>query len=298
MKNRGPLMVLFCYFLFGILPIYWKIFVTMDPYFILANRVVWSLLFAILMILGIRQMSRLKAAFRDRKLALTLCVCGALLVVNWGTYIVAVNTGHVIEASLAYYLNPLMNVLLGRLCFKEKLTGLQTISVILATTGVLYAVISHGVIPWLALFIGGSFALYGALKKTVHIDGVTSLAVECAWMIVPALLFGGWLIGQGQFAQAGETVTLWQWMLLPTTGIITAAPLMIYSKGIQTTDYTLAGVLMYVNPTLQFLCGIFFFHEEFTQMYAVMFAFVWAAVALFLISAWLTHRKRQRTLKQ
>lgn len=106
--------------------------------------------------------------------------------------------------------------------------------------------------------------------------------------------FGGWLVSQGQFAQAGEVVTTWQWLLIPTTGIITAAPLMIYSKGIQTTDYTLAGVLMYINPTLQFLCGLFFFHEEFTQMYAVMFAFVWAAVALFLLSALLTHRKQAK----
>ena len=297
MKNRGPLLVLFCYFLFGILPIYWKLFVTMDPYFILANRVVWSLLFAVLMLLLLHQWDRFRAVFRDKKLALTLCGCGALLVVNWGTYIVAVNTGHVIEASLAYYLNPLMNVLLGGFIFKEKLTGLQKISVLLATVGVLYAVISHGQIPWLALLIGGSFACYGALKKTVHIDGLTSLSVECAWMIVPALLFGGWLITQGQFAQAGESVTTLQWLLLPTTGIITAAPLMIYSKGIQTTDYTLAGVLMYINPTLQFLCGIFFFHEEFTQMYAVMFAFVWAAVALFLASAWLSYRKN-RALKK
>lgn len=112
---------------------------------------------------------------------------------------------------------------------------------------------------------------------------------------VPALLFGAWLVSQGQFAQAGEVVTSWQWLLIPTTGIITAAPLMIYSKGIQTTDYTLAGVLMYINPTLQFLCGIFFFHEAFTQMYAVMFAFVWAAVALFLVSAWLTHREQLKS---
>mgnify|MGYP002768959350 CR=1 FL=1 len=297
MKNRGPLLVLCCYLLFGILPIYWKIFVTMDPYFILANRVVWSLLFAVILILVMRQGNRFAAVFHDKKLAWTLCGCGALLVVNWGTYIIAVNTGHVIEASLAYYLNPIMSVILGCVCFKETLTGLQKMSVVLATVGVLYAIVSHGVIPWLALLIGGSFACYGALKKTVQIDGLTSLSVECAWMFVPALLFGAWLVSQGQFAQAGEVVTSWQWLLIPTTGIITAAPLMIYSKGIQTTDYTLAGVLMYINPTLQFLCGIFFFHEAFTEMYAVMFAFVWAAVALFLVSAWLTHRE-QLKLKQ
>ena len=100
MKNRGPLLVLFCYFLFGILPIYWKIFVTMDPYFILTNRVVWSLLFAVLMLLLMHQWDRFRAVFRDKKLAWTLCGCGALLVVNWGTYIVAVNTGHVIDCLL------------------------------------------------------------------------------------------------------------------------------------------------------------------------------------------------------
>lgn len=147
MKNRGPLLVLCCYLLFGILPIYWKIFVTMDPYFILANRVVWSLLFAVILLLVMRQGNRFAAVFHDKKLAWTLCGCGALLVVNWGTYIIAVNTGHVIEASLAYYLNPIMSVILGCVCFKETLTGLQKMSVVLATVGVLYAIVSHGITP-------------------------------------------------------------------------------------------------------------------------------------------------------
>lgn len=292
MKDRGPLLVFLCYFSWGILPVYWKFLTTVDSFFILANRVVWSLVFALVMLVALRQMAHLRAALKDRRVSWTLLLTGLFIVINWGSYIIAVNTGHVIDASLAYYLNPLMSILIGCCFFREALTGLQKLSVVLATVGVLYAVVSYGVVPWLALIIGGSFALYGAIKKTVTIDGVTSLAVECLWMLVPTGLLAAALLAGGQTAAAGENIAWWQWLLLPTTGIVTAAPLFVFGKGIQTTSYSLSGILMYVNPTLQLLCGVFLFHEAFTRTYAVMFAFVWAAVVLYLVSAWLSHRKR------
>ena len=294
MKDHGPFLVFLCYFLWGILPVYWKWLVEVDSLVILGNRVVWSLAFSLLMLLILRQWRHLRAALADRKTRWTLLVSGVLIIVNWGSYIIAVNTGHVIDASLAYYLNPLMSILIGRFVFRESLSGLQKLAVVLATVGVLYAVVRMGVVPWLALIIGGSFALYGAIKKTVTVDGVTSMAVECLWMLLPALLMLGWLFSQGQTAAAGEVVAWWQWLLLPTTGIVTAVPLFVFGKGIQTTSYSLSGILMYVNPTLQLLCGIFLFHEAFTQVYAVMFAFVWSAVALYLVSAYLQYRQTKQ----
>lgn len=294
MKDHGPFLVFLCYFLWGILPVYWKWLVEVDSFVILGNRVVWSLAFSLLMLLILRQWRHLRAALADRKTRWTLLVSGVLIIVNWGSYIIAVNTGHVIDASLAYYLNPLMSILIGRFVFRESLSGLQKLAVVLATVGVLYAVVRMGVVPWLALIIGGSFALYGAIKKTVTVDGVTSMAVECLWMLLPALLMLGWLFSQGQTAAAGEVVAWWQWLLLPTTGIVTAVPLFVFGKGIQTTSYSLSGILMYVNPTLQLLCGIFLFHEAFTQVYAVMFAFVWSAVALYLVSAYLQYRQTKQ----
>lgn len=297
MNNKGPWLVFFCYLLWGILPVYWKLLVTVDSTMILANRVVWSLVFAVLLLALLRQMNALKQALKDRRLMRVLFITGVLIVVNWGSYIIAVNTGHVIDASLAYYLNPLMSILIGCFFFKEQLTGLQKLAVLLAAVGVLYAVISYGVVPWLALIIGGSFAAYGAIKKTVAIDGITSLAIECLWMLVPSLILLGWLFANGQTAASGAAIAWWQWLLLPTTGIITGAPLVIFAKGIQTTSYSLSGILMYINPTLQLLCGVFLFHEAFTSIYAVMFAFVWAAVALYLIGAALSHRSSQRLTK-
>lgn len=294
MKDHGPFLVFLCYFLWGILPVYWKWLVEVDSFVILGNRVVWSLAFSLLMLLILQQWGHLRAALADRKTLWTLLVSGVLIIINWGSYIIAVNTGHVIDASLAYYLNPLMSILIGRFVFRESLSGLQKLAVALATVGVLYAVVRMGVVPWLALIIGGSFALYGAIKKTVTVDGVTSMAVECLWMLLPALLMLGWLFSQGQTAAAGEAVAWWQWLLLPTTGIVTAVPLFVFGKGIQTTSYSLSGILMYVNPTLQLLCGIFLFHEVFTQVYAVMFAFVWSAVALYLVSVYLQYRQTKQ----
>lgn len=297
MNNKGPWLVFLCYLLWGILPVYWKLLVTVDSYMILANRVVWSLVFAVILLALLRQMNALKQALKDRRLMRILLITGVLIVVNWGSYIIAVNTDHVIDASLAYYLNPLMSILIGCFFFKEQLTGLQKLAVVLAAVGVLYAVISYGVVPWLALIIGGSFAAYGAIKKTVSIDGITSLAIECLWMLVPSLIMLGWLFANGQTAASGAAITWWQWLLLPTTGIITGAPLVIFAKGIQTTSYSLSGILMYVNPTLQLLCGVFLFHEAFTSIYAVMFAFVWAGVALYIIGAALSHRNSHRLTK-
>ncbi len=297
MNNKGPWLVFLCYLLWGILPVYWKLLVTVDSYMILANRVVWSLVFAVILLALLRQMNALKQALKDRRLMRVLLITGVLIVVNWGSYIIAVNTDHVIDASLAYYLNPLMSILIGCFFFKEQLTSLQKLAVVLAAVGVLYAVISYGVVPWLALIIGGSFAAYGAIKKTVSIDGITSLAIECLWMLVPSLIMLGWLFANGQTAASGTTITWWQWLLLPTTGIITGAPLVIFAKGIQTTSYSLSGILMYVNPTLQLLCGVFLFHEAFTSIYAVMFAFVWAGVALYIIGAALSHRSSHRLTK-
>lgn len=297
MNNKGPWLVFLCYLLWGILPVYWKLLVTVDSYMILANRVVWSLVFAVILLALLRQMNALKQALKDRRLMRVLLITGVLIVVNWGSYIIAVNTDHVIDASLAYYLNPLMSILIGCFFFKEQLTGLQKLAVVLAAVGVLYAVISYGVVPWLALIIGGSFAAYGAIKKTVSIDGITSLAIECLWMLVPSLIMLGWLFANGQTAASGAAITWWQWLLLPTTGIITGAPLVIFAKGIQTTSYSLSGILMYVNPTLQLLCGVFLFHEAFTSIYAIMFAFVWAGVALYIIGAALSHRNSHRLTK-
>ncbi|MEE0509623.1 MAG: EamA family transporter RarD [Peptococcaceae bacterium] len=290
MNNKGPWLVFICYFLFGILPVYWKFLVTVDSTMILANRVIWSLVFALILLVILRQTHVLKAVFKDRRTMRTLLISGVLIVVNWGSYIIAVNTDHVIDASLAYYLNPLMSILIGCFFFKEQLTGLQKLSVALAAVGVLYAIISYGVVPWLALVIGGSFAAYGAIKKTVVLDGITSLAVECLWMLIPALVMLVWLFAHGQTATPDETIAWWQWLLLPTTGIITGAPLVVFAKGIQTTSYSLSGILMYINPTLQLLCGIFLFHEAFTHIYAVMFAFVWAGVILYIVGAALSHR--------
>lgn len=283
-KNKGPWWVLLCYILFGFFPIYWKLLVTLNPYFILTNRVIWSLVFAIMILLLTKHSQRIPEVLKDKKMARVLFLSGLLLVINWGSYIVAVNTNHVIDASLAYYLNPLMSIMIGQLFFKEQLTGLQKLSVLIAVIGVLYAIISFHTVPWLALIIGGSFAFYGALKKTVQIDGVTSLAIENLMMLLPACIGFIWFVGQGQMTIGGEGVAWWQWLLLPTTGIVTGLPLLIYAKGIRQTNYSLSGILMYINPTMQLLCGIYLFGEHFTHIYAVLFGFVWCAVLLYLAS--------------
>ena len=295
MKNKGTWYILACYILFGVLPIYWKLLMTADPYFIICNRVFWSIAFTVFLLLLKKQLYTVKQVFSDHKTMLKLLLSGILLVVNWAGYIIAVNTDHVIDASLAYYFTPIITILLGRTCFKERLAGLQVVAIFLASVGVISAFIFYGVVPWLALIIGSSFAFYGAVKKTVDLDGITSLTIECLWMLVPAIVLCVWLVNRGQFALPGETLTWWQWLVMPTTGVVTGVPLVIYAKGIQSVSYSMTGILMYINPTLQLLCGVFFFHEPFTRVHAIMFVFVWLSVAVYLFSTYMHATNRSLT---
>lgn len=296
MRNRGPWLVFCCYVMFGIFPIYWKLLVNLQPYFILSNRVVWSLIFAVVLLFFNHHLEQLKALVHNCQMMKMMTISGILLVINWGSYIVAVNTGHVIDASLAYFMSPIMSILIGRFFFKESLSGLQKLSVIVATGGVLYAVISYHVVPWLALIIGGSFAFYGAVKKTFRVDGLTSLAGETLTMLIPACIVIAYLCLKGQVATSMEHPMLWwQWLMLPTTGIITGWPLVLFAQGIRTTSYSLSGILMYINPTLQLFCGIYIFGEHFNRIHGIMFGIIWIAVLMYMISSYQNLRKYRQS---
>lgn len=278
--NKGPLLIFSCYILWGILPIYWKLLQSVNAYFILGNRIFWSFIFALILIVGKGQLLRLKGAFNNRTERRKLLAAGIFCVLNWGSYIVAVNTNHIVDASLAYFMNPILAIILAAVIFKERLAPLQWLGVAFAFFGVAISIIAYGQVPWLALIIGGTFAIYGAIQKTCHIDGVTALGAEMLWFLPPTVLLSLWAI-QGD---ALGTISIWQWILLPTTGIITAGPLMLYAIGISSTDYALSGILMYINPTLQLLCGVILYEESLSQAQLLMFIFVWVGLVLYLFS--------------
>jgi len=290
--KKGPVYVLICYVLWGLLPIFWKMLAAVDSFYILGIRIVWSLVLILPVLLLQRRWNSVCEVMRDRKELLLLVLAGIAICINWGTYIWAVNRDHVLDASLAYYMNPILSILLGTVVFRERLTRLQWMAVGVTAIGIILAVIRSGQIPWIALIIGGSFAIYGALKKGVHSDAGVSLFFETAVLAPLALAFI--VVAEVQGNGAIGALHGAQWLLLPAAGVVTTVPLLAFAKGIRVTPMTLTGILMYINPTLQMLVSVVLYHEAFTDMHVILFGFVWSGLALYLLSGYYEARKRAK----
>ena len=282
--NRSTLQVLGCYILWGLLPVFWKLLSGVNSAYVLAQRIVFSCVFCLAVLLVKRRGAAVQAILRDKKQRRLYLCCGLLITVNWGVYILTVATGRILEASLAYYMNPLFSIVIGALIFKERLSPVQWVSVGLAFVGVMYSVVLY-----VAVIIGLSFALYGALKKGIKAESEVSICMET--LAVLPLALGFILYAQLSGLTTYASLTGGEMALLALTGIVTSVPLMLFAGGIKKTSITVSGILMYVNPTLQLLLGVFAYGEEFTKANAVTFAFVWLAVILFVADG-LRHLKK------
>ena len=292
--NKETFNVLGYYVLWGLLPVFWKLLAGVNSAYVLAQRIVFSCLFCFAVILIKKNGGELKNILRDKKQRRLYLACGLLISANWGVYILTVATGRILEASLAYYMNPLFSILIGALIFKERLSGVQWLSVALACVGVMYSVVLYGSVPYLAIIIGLTFALYGAIKKGIKAESEVSICMETVSVLPLALIFIVYaqLSGFTTFA----SLSVKEMLLLVLTGAITSVPLMLFASGIKRTSITVSGILMYINPTLQLLLGVFVYNEEFTKANAVTFAFVWLAVILF-VGDGLRHKRHEKLAK-
>lgn len=287
--NRSSLNVLGCYILWGLLPIFWKLLAGVNSAYVLAQRIVFSCVFCLAVILIRKNGGEIGKIIKNKSERRKFFLCGILISINWGVYILTVAMGRILEASLAYYMNPLFSVLIGAIFFKERLSRVQWASVALAFAGVMFSVIRYGEVPYLAIIIGLSFALYGALKKGIKADSETSICMETMAVLPIAIVF----IAYAQFSgfTTFSSLTTAEALLIIATGPITSIPLMLFAKGIKETSIVTSGILMYINPTLQLLVGVFIYNEAFTQTNAITFAFVWAAVILFVFDSLRKHKK-------
>lgn len=286
--NRSSFSVLGCYVLWGLLPIFWKLLANVDSVYVLAQRVLFSCIFCLAIILLKKNGSSVKNILKSKTERRRYFVCGILISINWGVYILTIAMGKILEASLAYYMNPLFSVVIGALIFKEKLSAVQWVSVGLALVGVMIPVMAYGNVPYLAIIIGLSFALYGAMKKTIKAESDVSICMETMSVLPLALAFIVYaqLSGYTDFSSLSTT----EMLLLIASGPVTSIPLMLFAKGIRKTSITTSGILMYINPTLQLLVGVLIYNEVFTKMNAITFAFVWAAVILFVLDSLRKHK--------
>jgi chloramphenicol-sensitive protein RarD len=289
-SRRGFLLGVAAYALWGLFPLYWPLLEPAGAVEILAHRVVWSLItMAVLAVAG-HQLPAVRAIFADRRSLALLSVAATVIAVNWGTYIWGVNNHRVVETSLGYFINPLVTVLMGVLILKERLRPWQWAAIGIAAAAVVGLAVEYGRPPWVALVLAFSFGTYGLAKKIAGVGAVPSITFETLALSPVALLY---LVvlgshGGGHFTTDGP----WHAVLLASTGLVTAVPLICFGGAAIRVSLTTIGLLQYLAPILQFLLGVAVFHEQMTTMRWVGFVAVWIALMIFTFEA-LRHRRRQ-----
>lgn len=282
------------YTLWGLLPVYWKALNGATATEILAHRMIWSLLFLLAVLAVRRQWQWVQVMRRQRRLRLTYLASATLLAANWGIYVWAVQMNRVVEASLGYFINPLVSIALGVLVLRERLRPAQWLAIAIAAAGVAWLTYSAGALPWIALALALSFGFYGLLRKQTPLGSFEALTVETLWMFVPAVLWLGWLAGNsgGIHHDAGL------WLLLLSTGVVTAAPLLFFGAATQRIPLTTIGILQYLAPTLQLLLGVLVYGEPFSTAQLIGFGAIWTALAIYTTDSLLAARRYRAMLAQ
>lgn len=278
-RARGGLWYgLAAYGLWGVMPLYFRAVADISPTELLAHRIVWSAAFLAVVVSVARQWPALAAALRRRRTRGLLAVSTALIGANWYLFIYGVASGRVVETSLGYFINPLVNVVLGVAVFGERLRPAQAAAVALATAGVAYLIVAQGEPPWLGLTLAVSFALYALVRKVAPVEALAGLTAETLLLLpAAAAALGAWLwLGTAGFAQHGPVIDL----LLLSSGLVTAVPLLFFNVAARRLPLATLGLLQYLTPTMQFLMAVLLFGEGFGPARQVSFALIWAGLAL------------------
>jgi len=276
---RGALAAAGCYLVWGLFPLYWKQLASINSVELIAHRHLWSLLFVVGAITAVRQWKAFGAALRSRVALGVHVSSGVLLTLNWLVFIWGVNHGHVVEASLGYFLVPLVNVCLGRFALHEHLRRAQWLAIGLAGVGVMLLVIRVGKLPWIALSLAATFGIYGLLRKRSPLGPLLGLGVETLLLSPVALAFLIWreYAGAGAFGHGSTSIQV----MLVCAGVVTAIPLLLFAYGARRIRFTTLGLLQYIAPTVQFALGTWVYGEPFTRQQASAFAFIWAGLVLY-----------------
>ena len=288
--NTGMLYAAGAFLSWGLFPLYFHAIKNVPASEILAHRMAWSLLFLMLVLAVRRQWKWLPQVLRQPKVVGSFLASAFLLSANWFVYIWAVNNGHVVDASLGYFINPLVNVLLGMLVLKEKLRRGQWLAIGVAATGVAWLAWQAGQVPYIALVLALSFGAYGLLRKTAALAALEGLSFETLILFPLAVAYLGWQVyhGQSVFLNTESDSTRW---LLAAAGPITAIPLLLFAAGARRIPMSVLGMLQYMSPSLQMLLGVWVFHEAFSSNRLVGFVFIWSALAIYMLEGWLRSRK-------
>lgn len=292
-RTSGVVAGLSSYFLWGFLPLYFVILGSTGPWEIVSWRILWSILFCVGILVVTKQFTATVALLRDRKIVLYTIAAGVLIYVNWQFYIIANLTGHIVEASLGYFINPLVTILLGVLVLGEKLRPLQWVAMGFAAVAVTILVAGYGQIPWFAFILAGSFAIYGLVKNRIGgtLNATQSLTFETMWLVPVAVIFVAIEIAAGtlNFGAHDPVNTA----LLIGLGPVTAIPLLLFGFASSRVPLSWMGFMQYVAPTLQFIIGVFVMNEPMPPVRLIGFALVWVGLLALIID--MAQRNRRRT---
>jgi chloramphenicol-sensitive protein RarD len=286
--NKGILNGLAAYVLWGFFPIYWKLLHQVPALQVIGHRIIWSFVLLIAVILLTKQWKDFRSVALTRKTLGIYALAGVLLTVNWLVYVWGVNAGFIVETSLGYFINPLLSVLLGVVFLRERLRLAQWIPVVLAAAGVIFLTVAYGRLPWIALSLALSFGIYGLVKKLAPLGSLYGLTLETAIVFPFALAYLAFVDfnGTGFFLHESALTD----MLLIGTGVVTSIPLLMFASAARQIPLTMIGILQYVAPTLQFLIGVFLYHEPFDHSRLIGFSLVWLALIIFWLENYFANR--------
>ncbi|WP_338454664.1 EamA family transporter RarD [uncultured Alteromonas sp.] len=290
----GIMCAIAAYTMWGIAPIYFKQLTVLPAAEILMHRVIWSVLVLVGLIAGLKQWAKVAAALRNKKVMQVLFVAGILLGANWLLFIWAVNNDHILDASLGYYINPLINVFLGRLFLGERLRTFQRVAVVLAIVGVAILIFSYGRVPWIALILAGSFSIYGILRKQVAVDSLPGLFIET--LMLSPLAIGYWLLFGSEYSNLFNNDASLN-MLILAAGVVTTAPLLCFTAAARRIMYSTLGFLQYIGPTLMFVLAVYLYDEPLDEARLITFGFVWLALAVFSVDSLIAYKKQRKALR-
>ncbi|HUE97691.1 MAG TPA: EamA family transporter RarD [Anaerolineales bacterium] len=286
--NKGILNGLAAYAMWGFFPIYWKLLQQVPALQVIGHRIAWSFILLVVVLVLTRQWKDFRSVALTPKTVAIYSIAAILLSVNWLIYVWGVNSGFIVETSLGYFINPLISVLLGVIFLRERLRTIQWIPVGLAAAGVLYLTLAYGRLPWIALSLAFSFGIYGLVKKIAPLGSLYGLTLETALVFPIALVYLAFVdfTGTGLFLHESLSVDL----LLIGTGVVTSIPLLMFASAARQIPLTMIGVLQYIAPTLQFLIGVFLYHEPFDRSRLIGFGLVWLALIIFWVENYLATR--------
>ena len=292
--KSGIVSAIGAYALWGVFPIYWKSVQAVPAVEVVCHRMVWSFVFVALLLVGKNQWEWLRRAGKSPATLITFVGTSCLLALNWFTYIWAVNSGHIVDSSLGYFINPLISVLLGMIFLGERLRSWQWVAILVALGGVIFLTLGYGSFPWIALTLAITFGLYGLLRKTAPLGALEGLSLEMTILFLPALAYLVYLelVGVASFGHTGATTSV----LLALTGVATALPLIWFTQGARKVTLATVGILQYIAPTLQFLLGVLVYGETFTTTRLVGFGAIWSALLIYSIEG--AVEGRRQTMRQ